>query len=200
MSSIEERAKEILKEEIELLIDLQDKEIRIGETKTEIVERMATKLEEKDMDPKKISQTIKKILKDNFIKNISDDTVERACGTGRKEERERYQSLENPQDADPPKEAILTDGSSHIDGNPNELSNTAESPPPKPERIEPQKEQGQTYKIVMGAPLLGGLGRIMQEKVKDKAAWKKKFVLEHDVNLKELYIREADEGEEVNVQ
>ena len=90
MSSIEDRAKEILKEEIEELIDLQDKEIQISETKTEIIERMARKLEGSGMEPDKICSTIKRILKQNYIQ-IADRTVELACGINQKRRYDRYQ-------------------------------------------------------------------------------------------------------------
>lgn len=83
MSSIEDRAKDILKDEINQLIELQDEGIRLTERKTEIVERMARKLEASGMEPDKISATIKRILKQNYIE-ISDKTVERACGIDKK--------------------------------------------------------------------------------------------------------------------
>lgn len=105
-SSIEDRAKELLKDDIKFLIELQDHDIRAGEkiielqeeknrlseSKRETIERMVRKLEASGMvEPEKISATLKRILKDNFIE-ISDSTVQQACGIGKKRKYDRYQS------------------------------------------------------------------------------------------------------------
>jgi hypothetical protein len=102
MSNIEDRTKDILKEEIDQLIELQDQGVRLLEKKTEVVERMASKLEASGMEPDKICLTIKRILKQNYIQ-ISDDTIERACGIDRKRKHKPYETLpvdRNPHYAD----------------------------------------------------------------------------------------------------
>lgn len=88
MSNIEDRAKEILKEEIAELIRLQDQFIT---GKRMVIENMARKLEDAGMEPEKISGIIKKILKDNGIE-ISDGTIQRAVKANQKRKYDRYQS------------------------------------------------------------------------------------------------------------
>jgi hypothetical protein len=159
-------------------------------------------------DPSQISVIIKHLANGR----ISDETIEKALPPEKKRKHkpyERYQDTEiNGVDFQRPV-TVASDGSTHTDDRiplstdkgkgvfiPDEAEDEEEEEQEHKQQ-EASLQQLQQYKIILSAALLRGLGKLMLQKA-EKAPNKKNFCIEHDITTKELFVYEAEEGEERN--